>query len=472
MRKIIRGIGTMKRPSYALFLTCLLVCVCTNNAFGQHRTADEPFTMALTGDSIITRKISVYDEPEYLEMIELLRSADMAFTNLEMVFHDYEPYPMAESGGTWMRADPKLAQELEWAGIDMVSRANNHAGDYGVLGMDLTTKYVDETGIIQAGVGQSLTEAREAKFLETSKARVALISISSSFARHMAASRSRDDVPARPGLNPLRYETTYVVPESDFEQIRQTGESLDQFVDMDGFPRGMSDDKPGEMRVFGRNFAVGDTPTISMEPNEDDVQEITAVVSNASRLADFTIVTIHAHEYSGRRERNPDFLPVFARAMIEAGADVFVTHGPHILRGIEIYQGKPIFYSIGNFIFQNETLLRLPSDNYERYDLDGNAHVADFNNARYKGDTTGFPALVENWESIVAVPTFTGGNLTELQLHPISLAYGAPPQVRGRPILADEDLSEKIIADLQRLSAPYGTEITLRRGVGYVQLDQ
>jgi len=436
----------------------------------QHRTADESFTMALTGDSIITRKLSVYEEPEFLQMIELIRSADMAFTNLEMLFHDYEPYPMAESGGTWMRADPALVDDLVWAGIDMVSRANNHTGDYGALGQALTTKYVADAGIVQAGVGLSLAEAREAKFLETAKARVALISVSSSFAKHMDASRSRDDVPPRPGLNPLRYKTTYVVPETDFEQLRQTGESLDQFTDMDGFPRGTDEEEPGKMEVFGRNFAIGDEPVIRMEANEDDVQEITAVVSNASRLADFTVVTLHAHEHAGRRELSPDFLHVFARAMIEAGADVFVTHGPHILRGIEIYQGKPIFYSMGNFIFQNETLLRLPSENYERYELDGNAHVADFNDARYENDTEGFPTLVENWESVIAVPTFRGGKLAELQLYPISLGYGAPRQVRGRPLFADQQLARKIIGDLQKLSKPYGTEINFRRGIGIVNL--
>ncbi len=233
-------------------------------SLAQHQTADEEFTMALTGDSIITRRLSVYEEPEFQQMIELLRSADMAFTNLEMLFHDYEPYPMAESGGTWMRADPALADDLVWAGFDMVSRANNHTGDYGALGQALTTKYVADAGIVQAGVGLSLAEAREAKFLETSKARVALISVSSSFAKHMAASRSRDDVPPRPGLNPLRYKTTYVVPENDFEQLRQTGESLDQFTDQDGNPRGTDEDEPGKMEMFGRNFAIGDEATIRM----------------------------------------------------------------------------------------------------------------------------------------------------------------------------------------------------------------
>ena len=109
------------------------------DATAQHQLADVDFSMALTGDSIITRRLSVYREPEFLQLMEIMRDADVAFTNLEMLFHNYEPYPMAQSGGTYMRGDPLLAKELAWAGIDMVSRANNHTGDYGVLGMQLTT---------------------------------------------------------------------------------------------------------------------------------------------------------------------------------------------------------------------------------------------------------------------------------------------------------------------------------------------
>jgi poly-gamma-glutamate capsule biosynthesis protein CapA/YwtB (metallophosphatase superfamily) len=440
-------------------------------ALGQHRSADESFTMALTGDSIINRSLSVYDEPQYLEMIEVLRGADVAVTNLETVLHNFEPYPMAESGGTWMRSDPKMAEELAWAGIDMVARANNHTGDYGTLGLELTTKYVEQAGLVDAGVGMSLAEAREARFLETSKARVALISLSSSFANHMRAGRSRDDVPARPGLNPLRVKTTYILPEDSYENIRGAADSLGQFTDLDGQPRGTDEEKPGQMNVLGRNFAVGEAPRVLREPNEDDVAEIMAVINNASRLADFTIVTIHSHQNGGRRELPDDFLPVFARAAIEAGADVFFGHGPHILQGIEIYQGKPILYSLGNFIFQNETLLRLPSDNYERYALGERSHVADFNDARYENDSTGFPALQENWEAIIAVPTFENRQLTELALYPIDLGFGKTRQIRGRPILADDDLGQKIMADLARLSEPFGTEFEYRRGVGYVKLN-
>ena len=100
-------------------------------------TPAQEITLALTGDAIITRRLSVYEEPDFLELIDMIRGADAAFTNLEILFHNYEPYPAHQSGGTWMRGEPILAKELVWAGIDMVSRANNHTGDYGVEGLRL-----------------------------------------------------------------------------------------------------------------------------------------------------------------------------------------------------------------------------------------------------------------------------------------------------------------------------------------------
>ncbi len=446
--------------------------VTVNVAGAQHAVADQNFTMALTGDSIITRPLSIYKEPEFVKMIGLIRSSDVAFTNLEMLFHDYESYPMAVSGGTWMRGDPALAKELNWAGFDMVSRANNHTGDYGVAAMEMTTKYVAEAGLVQAGVGASLAEAREAKFFETPKGRVALISIASTFASHMAAGRSRDNVPPRPGLNPLRYSSTTILPEADFSALRKTGEMLGLFTDQDGNPMGTSDDKPDQFKLYGRWFKSGVKAEIQSVANQKDVAEIVAVIENAKKLSDYVIVTIHAHEQKNRREIAADFIPVFARAVIDAGADVFVGHGPHALRGIEIYKGKPILYSLGDFIFQNETLLRLPSDNYENYGLDENAHVADFNAARYDNGTKGFPANREIWESVIAVPTFNGPALKELKLYPITLGYGLEVQVRGRPLLAKGDLAKKIINDLIERSAPFGTQIKMRGDVGYVNVEK
>src|SRR3970040_1639878 len=152
-----------------------------------------------------------------------------------MLLHDYEPSPMYQSGGTWMRAEPALAKELAWAGIDVVGMANNHTGDYGPEGARLTRKYVAESGLVGAGTGEnlyearegrvfgaahgrgaeapgeSLYEAREARFFDAANGRVALISVASTFPEHSAASKPRGAVRGRPGLSPLRFTSQRVV---------------------------------------------------------------------------------------------------------------------------------------------------------------------------------------------------------------------------------------------------------------------
>jgi poly-gamma-glutamate synthesis protein (capsule biosynthesis protein) len=454
----------MRNLSASCRTAILVALVCCFGSSGVARQGPD-FVFALTGDSIITRKLSVYTEPAFTRVIDLIRGADAAFTNLEMLFHDYEPYAMNESGGTYMRAEPSLAKDLVWAGFDMVSRANNHTGDYGVLGMNLTTKYVAEAGLVQAGVGQSLAEAREAKFLETAKARIALISVASTFPDHSRAGRTRGDMPARPGLNPLRFTTVTTVTPQRLAELRQIQ------AEVNGRPASDAPVAAGaSINFFGRRITAGATAGLRTEPNQEDLDEIAAVVKSASGLADYTIVTIHAHEGGRDRLVPADFLVTFARAMVDAGADMFVGHGPHVLRGVEIYKGKPIMYSLGDFIFQNETLMRLPSENYESYDLGPDKHVNDFNDARYNFDKSGFPADPMIWEAVVAVPKFRGERLIELAFHPITLGHGKSRSVRGRPLFAEGELGQKILNDLVKLSAPMGTKIAIRNGVGYVDL--
>jgi poly-gamma-glutamate capsule biosynthesis protein CapA/YwtB (metallophosphatase superfamily) len=418
------------------------------------------YTIALTGDSIITRKLSVYDEPEFLSMIERIRSADVAFTNIEMLFHDYESYPMASSGGTYMRAQPEMVKELAWAGFDLGGLANNHSGDYGPDAMVLSQKYVREAGITAAGVGRSLAEAREAKFLETGKARIALVSLASTFPDHSMAGKSRDDIPARPGLSPLRHKITNRLTREELEALRRILKSLSMNVP----------DSGDSLTFRGERFVVGEPTGVLTEPHAGDMEEIAAIVRNAESLSDYTIVSIHAHEGASDRTVPAQFVIDFARRMVDEGADVFVGHGPHVLRGIEIYKGKPIFYSLGDFIFQNETLQRLPHENYGPLGLGDEKGLADFNDARYDRDRTGFPASPEIWESVVAEVVFEGKDLSELKLHPISLGFGKPRHVRGRPLAANDALARKIVADLTRLSKPFGTDVQYVDGVGVVKL--
>ncbi len=417
------------------------------------------FTIALAGDSIITRKLTVDKDPGFLKLVDLIRGADAAFTNFEMLLHDFEPYPATESGGTWMRADPAIAKELAWMGFDMVSRANNHAGDYGVEGLRLTTRHVAEAGLVQAGVGDSLDEARAAHFLETPNGRVALISVASTFTAHSRAGSARGPIRARPGLDPLRFTTTYDVTADQLERLRALMSDL-----------AMNPPKSGrDLRFLNNRFVASDHPSVHTEPLPEDVEAIAAVVRNASRLADRVVVTIHAHEGApGDRTQPAEFLVSFAHAMIDAGADVFVGHGPHIVRGIEIYKGKPILYSVGNFIFENDLVVEQPADAYDQLHLGPLAGVADFDDARSDHDRKSFPGDRDMWQSMVATVRWRGTALDDITLYPIALGFGRSRVERGRPTVADPVLARTIIDEVSARSRPFGTQVRFDNGLGHV----
>lgn len=424
--------------------------------------AGDSITIALTGDAIITRRLSVYEEPAFLAMVHRLREATVAFTNLEVLFHDFEPdvTPAAQSGGTYMRAHPEIAKELAWAGFDVVSRANNHTMDYDAGGMRATTRAVEMAGLAHAGAGENLSEARAPVYVETRAGRVALISAASTFPESMRAGHQRRDVRGRPGLSPIRYTTEYVIPQASLQALRELREQL-------GLRGGDDGDR---LRMLGATFVTGERPQIVTRPHTDDLTDIVASVRDAKRQANWVIVSSHSHESAGNREVPADFVVDFARAVIDAGADVFVGHGPHVLRGIEIYKGKPIFYSLGNFIFQNETVELQPADNYEGQGLSPEALPSEFYDAREQRSGGGWPIDPMYWESVVAVPSFRDGRLTELRVYPVSLGYGLQRPQRGRPMLADEETGRKIIADLQRVSARFGTQIEYLDGVGVIRI--
>jgi hypothetical protein len=168
----------------------------------------------------------------------------------------------------------------------------------------------------------------------------------------------------------------------------------------------------------------------------------------------------------------PAFLVDFIKKCVDAGADTYIVHGPHQLRGIEIYKGKPILYGLANFIFENETLQRQPPENYAPLGmtLESGAGVGDFNDRRSSNDTIGFPADARIWESVIAMPRFDGKHLAELKLYPISLGYKKPRSQRGWPMLADAALAAKIIDDVRTFSTPFGTAIDFKDGVGVVRV--
>jgi hypothetical protein len=166
------------------------------------------FNIAITGDSILNKRVSVCQDERFLSLIKAIRGADLGYTQLETLIHDYEGpeiYPGAEAGWTWMRSPKYVVDELKWAGFHMVSTASNHSLDFSYGGLKSTWKALNEGGIVHAGTGNNLAEARAPAYLETANGRVALISMCSSFTGAAKAGEQRADMQGRPGLNPLRY---------------------------------------------------------------------------------------------------------------------------------------------------------------------------------------------------------------------------------------------------------------------------
>src|SRR5690606_4156111 len=123
-------------------------------------------------------------------------------------------------------------------------------------------------------------------------------------------------------------------------------------------------------------------------------------------------------------------------ACIDEGAHAILGHGPHILRGIEIYKERPIFYSLGNFIFQNDTVTHLPQDFYTKYDLGFEHNVSDALDFRSDNGQKGLGVNPDVWESIIPVWKMKNGRLEEIILYPIELGFSLPRYKRGWPKLS------------------------------------
>ncbi|MDH3734250.1 MAG: CapA family protein [Gemmatimonadota bacterium] len=418
-------------------------------------------SFSLAGDAIITRAMQPYREPGFLALRDLIQGTTAGFVNLEVLFHDYEEdvIPAASSGGTYMRAEPRLASELTWFGFDMVSLSNNHTMDFGAGGARRTKKAAEAAGLSVAGFGENLAAARAPAFTETPGGRVALISIASTFSDGMRAGHQRPDMRGRPGLSPMRYQTEVTVLPADMAGLRGAINAW-----RPGAGNGRS------VGMSGVRFVEGSSPGVRTTAHAGDLAEVVAVVEDARRQADWVIVTSHSHEGApGNRNVPADFVVEVAHAVIDAGAHMFVAHGPHVVRGIEIYKDAPIFYSLANFIFQNETVELQPADNYAAQGLEHTDHPGQFQSTRIENMGGGFPADPAYWESFLAVTEYEAGKLKEVRLHPITLGHGLSRAVRGRPILADEELGWKILDEMAELSRPFGATLTVENGVGIIR---
>ena len=440
--------------------------------------------MAITGETLISRGLTMYREERYLKMRELLRSADVTFTNAEVLFHNYED-PPAYWAGTYMRCDPRSIEDLQWLGINIVACANNHAYDFGENGVVTNIRYLDEAGLAHAGTGPDQASATAPTYLDTPNGRVALISATSP-ALNASAARAgerRRDMKGRPGANFIGYTSEWVVDAEAFGALRRISENLGWAQQVrrtadDGYSSTLRDSDTlihlmdqTAAEASPARFALGESFGLRTYIDQDDLERNLQRVSDARRMADWVLFTIHNHEYGRTVQEPADHIKVLAHEVIDAGADVFIGHGPHEDRGIEIYKGKPILYSLGDFICQNDTVALQPHDNMVAQGLGWEATPSDFYDARSANGTRGQVVEPIRWQSAVAMVKFEGKRLSGMKLYPIDLGFGRPRSQQGRPLLAEGQVSAEVLRRFQTLSKPFGVEVAIDGEVGVVRVE-
>jgi poly-gamma-glutamate capsule biosynthesis protein CapA/YwtB (metallophosphatase superfamily) len=430
-------------------------------------------TVTATGDSLISVRLPDYNDEDFADLVGLIQSCDVAFTNMETTLSNFQGSPVVESGGGNLSAHPDVARDLMRMGFNLTAFANNHTLNYGEHGCLATIDALAEMGFTCAGAGRNLAEARSPVYLQTDRGLIGLIGCASSFAPGQRAGAQLGAMPGRPGLNPQRYETLFVVDEEHLKAIRTIAENTGAKAQRDfGVWLGFLQDpkREGEFVFAERSFIGGEEFGIQTEAHKNDLAGNVAAIADSNWRADLTLASIHAHEQGSERWIPADFLLEFAHAAVDAGANMVIGHGPHLLRGIEIYQGKPIFYSLGNFVFQPELIKWFPPDDMIALGVEADASTSEMYDHMTNGGERGFIADRRYWETVLPLCTFENGVLVELQLHPVTLGFGEELPDRGIPRLARGELALEILQSIAALSEPFGTRIEIEDGVGLVAL--
>lgn len=185
-----------------------------------------PLRLALAGDSIIQRPLNSLTDETVRPLFDLIRSTDVAFTNLEVIANDFQGHPALESGGMHLGAPATVLDDLRDAGFNLFATATNHSLDYGVAGVLASIEAMEARKLNYAGIGRNLEEARRAVYVTHPRGTVAMMSCTSTFAKGQEASHQKSDMIGRPGLSPLRFTQVYDVTPDQLAVVRQMADQL------------------------------------------------------------------------------------------------------------------------------------------------------------------------------------------------------------------------------------------------------
>jgi poly-gamma-glutamate capsule biosynthesis protein CapA/YwtB (metallophosphatase superfamily) len=398
-----------------LYLGALFAIACAMVAAPRPGSAE--ITITLAGQSMIRSDIRA-TSPATVPVIQGLLKGDVLFTNLEAAVSE-EGETVQEGRG--FLTPPEALDALKIFGFNLLSLSGNHAFDLNVKGIQNTIRETDNRKIVHAGTGNNLAEATAPAYLHTPKGTIALIASASGLITPGGSATAE-----RPGVNELRIEAGDIENEA-------------------------TKDLPG---------APGNIP------NQQDSRRILQSIRDARQHADLVIVYQHNHVFGnhsfstifmeGMPERlaPDDWLKNWTHSEVDAGADIIVMHGAPLLHGVEIYRGRPIFYDLGNFIFNVPPTLTYIDEPM-------------------------------SWESVVASVQFQGNKLKSISLRPIvmnNLGEGDPDihnarannrflDTRGLPSPATGARAGYILQRLANESKPFGTTLEIKGDIAEINLD-
>jgi len=425
-----------------------------------------------TGDAIINRRISSLSDADFLDLRDLVAQTDVALTNFEATTPQ-PPLVPAPTHGLSVSAPEFVIDELRWMGFDLYNLANNHATAYGWQGYADTLAAFAARNLVAAGGGHSLAEARAPRYVDGPFGRVALVGATMTNADAVLAADAGGGTAGRPGANPLRFSLEYRLDEAHYGQLVEIDEAIGTAharrakAAFGPLAKRPPPPEEGRLRFLGATFRRTSEPGVRGHLHEADIAALERSVIEARGEADLVAVSIHCHEGENgewNADRPPDFLVEAAHRAIEAGADLIAGHGPHRLRGIEIFGGKPILYSLGNFFLQLETVAPVPPEAMEAEGLPPNAAPAEYHDRVWMnpdGSPIGFAADPVWFESLAVECEFDGRAIRELRLHPVELGMALPRQQRGVPRLVDASRGTPILERVAVLSRPFGTEFRI-----------
>lgn len=246
-------------------------------------------------------------DSSFRHVAQLFKESDLSFCQLESVL-SLNGTPAAQTRMP-CSSRPEVAGTLKRAGFDVVSFASNHCMDYGREAFKETIDAIRNAGLHLVGAGEDEAAAARFPVVDCSGTKVAILGYNSILPQDFWAMEKR------PGCNPARAVTAYCPVEHD---------------------------QPG-------------TPCRTYTfPHPDDLTKMIAQIKQAKKIADIVILSMHwgIHFKEGEIA---DYQRYYAHFAIDNGVDLVLGHHAHILKPIEIYKGKVIFYSLGNFAMEEVT---------------------------------------------------------------------------------------------------------------------